>query len=89
MKRRHGITMVKLLIVVTILGVLGAIVVPQFSSATGDAQVSLQCTNLQAFGKQIEPCEHHHDEALPTTGQIQPDDNHDADGDSTPDHVDL
>ena len=70
MKARHGITLVKLLIVVTIAGVLGSIVVPQFSTATGDAEVSLQCTNLQAFGKQIEPCEYPHDEALPpATGE--------------------
>ena len=88
--------MVKLLIGVTILGVLGSIVVPQFSSATGDAQVSLQCTTLQAFGKQIEPCEHQHDEALPAATCESSADcarrmttETDSNGDVTPDHVDF
>jgi prepilin-type N-terminal cleavage/methylation domain-containing protein len=36
--KRHGFTLVEILIVVVILGILAAIVVPQFSNATTDAQ---------------------------------------------------
>jgi len=37
-KRIHGFTLVEILIVVVILGILASIVVPQFASATGEAQ---------------------------------------------------
>jgi general secretion pathway protein G len=37
-QQRSGFTLVEILIVVVILGVLSAIVVPQFSNATNDAQ---------------------------------------------------
>jgi len=111
------------------LGVLAAIVVPQFSSATDEAQLSALRGNLHIFRKQIELYIQHDSEKLPAvagesgtdfirrltfnnratvrvggdpagantdgwrfdpaTGQIQPDDNHDGNGDSTPDHIGL
>ena len=38
MRRAKGFTLVEILIVVVILGILAAIVVPQFTNATQDAQ---------------------------------------------------
>ena len=153
MNARNGFTLVEILIVVTILGVLAAIVVPQFSSASSDAQLSSMCVNLQALRKQIELYKHHHNDTLPAatgessddftrrlttetdangdpgvsfgpyveripmnpynrlntvcvggdaagantdgwrfdpaTGRIQADDDYDASGDGTPDHIDY
>ncbi len=65
MKAKEGFTLVEILIVVTILGILAAIVVPQFSSATTDAKVSSLRTNLQAFRKQIELYKYHHNDTMP------------------------
>jgi general secretion pathway protein G len=65
MKTKEGFTLVEILIVVTILGILAAIVVPQFSSATTDAQVSSLRTNLHAFRKQIELYKYQHDDTMP------------------------
>jgi general secretion pathway protein G len=68
MNARRGFTLAEILIVVVILGVLAAIVIPQFSSATNDAQVSSLRSNLLAVRKQIELYKHHHDERLPASG---------------------
>ena len=53
-KHRSAFTLVEILIVVIILGILAAIVVPQFSSASTDAQVSALSSNLQTMRGQIE-----------------------------------
>ena len=51
---RHAFTLVEILIVVIILGILGAIVVPQFSSASSDAQSAALVSNLQTMRGQLE-----------------------------------
>jgi len=53
-------TLVELLIVVVILGILAAIVVPQFSDASQDAQESAVVQNLQSMRAQIELFRFHH-----------------------------
>src|SRR5215217_6670825 len=53
-QKQTGFTLVELLIVVIILAILAAIVVPQFSAATTDAQESALDANLNAMRSAIE-----------------------------------
>jgi general secretion pathway protein G len=53
-RRERGFTLVELLIVVIILAILAAIVVPQFSATTTDAQESALDANLNALRSAIE-----------------------------------
>jgi len=55
MKRKNtGFTLVEILIVVIILGILAAIVIPQFTEASNDARVSAMVSDLQTVRSQIE-----------------------------------
>jgi len=51
---RKGFTLVEILIVVVILGILAAIVVPQFTNATQDAQAGNLKAQLKSVQNQIE-----------------------------------
>ncbi len=51
---RKAFTLVEILIVVVILGILAAIVIPQFTKASEDAQVGNVETQLQTIRSQIE-----------------------------------
>jgi prepilin-type N-terminal cleavage/methylation domain-containing protein len=51
---RKAFTLVEILIVVVILGILAAIVIPQFTSASEDAQLSAAQSQLQTIRNQIE-----------------------------------
>lgn len=52
--RSKAFTLVELLIVVIILGILAAIVVPQFTDASSNAQLSALQSNLRVIRGQIE-----------------------------------
>jgi general secretion pathway protein G len=53
-KRFRGFTLVEILIVVIILGILAAIVIPKFSSATSDSKNSSVAETLRSIRSQIE-----------------------------------
>ena len=51
---RHGFTLIEILIVVVILGILAAIVIPQFTDAAAEASRSNLQSQLQTIRSQIE-----------------------------------
>ena len=52
--KRGGFTLVEILIVVVILGILAAIVIPQFTNASESAKVSSLISQLQTIRSQLE-----------------------------------
>ena len=65
MKRNTGFTLVEILIVVIILGILAAIVIPQFTEASNDARVSAMVSDLQTVRSQVEPYKVQHLDQFP------------------------
>lgn len=65
MKAKSGFTLVEILIVVVILGILAAIVIPQFTEASTEAKTSSLCTDLQTMRSQIELYKIQHNDQLP------------------------
>ena len=63
---RKGFTLVEILIVVIILGILAAIVIPQFTSASQDARKNSLTSQLQTLRSQIELYKLQHLDQLPT-----------------------
>ena len=49
MRANRGFTLVEILIVVVILGILAAIVIPQFTEASTEAKLSSLCSDLQTI----------------------------------------
>jgi general secretion pathway protein G len=66
MKAKSGFTLVEILIVVVILGILAAIVIPQFTEASTEAKLSSLCTDLQTLRSQIELFKVQHNDVAPT-----------------------
>src|SRR3954464_13429216 len=65
--RKGGFTLVEILIVVIILGILAAIVIPQFTSASQDARKNSLTSQLQTLRSQIELYKLQHLDQLPST----------------------
>ena len=63
--RKTGFTLVEILIVVIILGILAAIVIPQFTNASQDARESALLSQLQTLRSQIELYKLQHKDKLP------------------------
>jgi len=62
---KAGFTLVEILIVVVILGILAAIVIPQFTEASTEAKTSSLVTDLQSMRSQIELYKVQHNDNLP------------------------
>jgi len=67
MNRKKGFTLVEILIVVIILGILAAIVIPQFTEASNDARESALASDLQTVRSQLELYKVQHLENYPGT----------------------
>ncbi|HEX8340828.1 MAG TPA: prepilin-type N-terminal cleavage/methylation domain-containing protein, partial [Tepidisphaeraceae bacterium] len=65
--RRKGFTLVEILIVVIILGILAAIVIPQFTNASEDARKSSLTSQLQTIRSQVELYKLQHRDQFPTS----------------------
>ena len=65
MRKNTGFTLVEILIVVVILGILAAIVIPQFSDASTQSKVSSMKSSLQTMRSQISLYAIQHGDALP------------------------
>ncbi len=65
---RKGFTLIEILIVVIILGILAAIVIPQFTNASEDARKSSVASQLQTLRSAVELYKLQHGDSYPTTG---------------------
>jgi len=65
MKAKRGFTLVEILIVVVILGILAAIVVPQFTQASTEAKISSTTSSLQSLRGQLQLYKIEHNDNLP------------------------
>jgi general secretion pathway protein G len=64
--RSKGFTLVEILIVVIILGILAAIVIPQFTNASTDARRNSLTSQLQTLRSQLELYKLQHNDKMPT-----------------------
>lgn len=67
---RKGFTLVEILIVVIILGILAAIVIPQFTEASNDARESALVSDLQTLRSQLELYRVQHLDQYPVAADI-------------------
>lgn len=74
MRAHRGFTLVELMIIVALLGIMAAIVIPEFGSNTSEARTAALNSDLAAIRKQIELYRYHHQEQLPAAaGETGPD----------------
>ena len=79
--RKSGFTLVEILIVVIILGILAAVVIPQFSDASDDTRAASVLTNLKTLRSQLMLYKAQHNETWPTAFDTMMTNFTDADGD--------
>ncbi|HOI54076.1 MAG TPA: prepilin-type N-terminal cleavage/methylation domain-containing protein [Phycisphaerae bacterium] len=66
-RTKQAFTLIEILIVVIILGILAAVVIPQFSEASNDTRVSSVMTDVKLLRSQIQLYKAQHNEVYPTT----------------------
>ncbi len=69
-KHRRGLTLIELLIIVSILGILAAIVIPRYSNANDTAKGSALASQLATVKKALQLYKTDHNDAYPTTAQL-------------------
>src|SRR5881397_4209320 len=67
---RKGFTLIEILIVVIILGILAAIVIPQFTNASKEAKQSALVTMVQSLRSQIALFKLQHNDYLPGSATL-------------------
>lgn len=70
MQAKRGFTLVEILIVVVILGILAAIVIPQFTQASTEAKQNSLCSDLQTLRSQIQLYKVQHNDAVPAAADF-------------------
>ena len=70
MRAKSGFTLVEILIVVVILGILAAIVIPQFTDASTEAKTSSLMSDLQTMRSQIALYKIQHNDDPPSLANI-------------------
>jgi general secretion pathway protein G len=68
--RRSAFTLVEILIVVIILGILAAIVIPQFTQASTDARTNALASDLQTLRSQLQLYRVQHLDTFPPNGGL-------------------
>ncbi len=71
MKINRGFTLVEILIVIVILGVLAAMVIPQFTNAGTETRTASLSGNLQRIRLQIELYKSQHNSDLPSLANFE------------------
>lgn len=71
MRNEKGFTLVEILIVVVILGILAAIVIPQFTDASTQSKVSSCQTTLQSLRSQVELYKIQHNDTPPALATFE------------------
>jgi general secretion pathway protein G len=72
----HGFTLIELLIVIVILGVLAAIAMPQFSSASREARANSRATIARTISSQVQMYKLQHGDVLPDLAAASAGGNH-------------
>lgn len=68
--RKGGFTLIEILIVVIILGILAAIVIPQFANATSNTKLAGVQTTAQTLRGAVQLYYYQHDDKLPPSDQF-------------------
>ncbi len=71
MRNKKGFTLVEILIVVVILGILAAIVIPQFTDASTQSKISSSLTSLQTLRSQVELYKIQHNDNPPVLATFE------------------
>ncbi len=69
-RNQKGFTLVELLIVVIILGILAAVVIPQFNSAASESKEAALASNLATVRQAVEMYKVQHNDSFPGSGMV-------------------